>query len=338
MNVVTRNKLICLIALLSLMSACSTTQEAPVIDRKPTKPKTETQSSDHQEKLGKNTHIVKSDDTLYSIGLEYGMDYKEIAEANDIPAPYHIHLGQILKIPTPPSTDKTQVKPNENEATTVPLNETGPIIAEPTQPDLTNNSQNNTGGFSSAVVINAPKLYREPYSEEVFNRTVMVPTFEKSMNAAKDVKPMTTPEAAKPEIPSIAPPVKEPSPTAMIENITWAWPHAGKLIGTFNEASNKGIDIAGKVGEPVKAAANGRVIYSGADLRGYGKMVIIKHNTWFLSVYAHNSYIAVKEGQDVKLGQKIAELGSTETNSPKLHFEIRRQGKSIDPMTYLPAK
>jgi lipoprotein NlpD len=338
MIVVTRLKLICSIVILSFLSACSTTQQAPVIDRKPTQPQIETKQTTNQEKLGKNTHIVKPDDTLYSIGLEYGIDYKEIAIINGIPAPYQISIGQILNIPTSLSTDNTQAKQSENEATTVPFNEAGPIVAQPTQPDLTSNSQNNTGDLSSAVAINAPKLYREPYSEEVFNRTVMVPTFEKSINAPKDIKPNTAPEITTPEKPTIAPPVKTPSPTAMIENITWAWPHTGKLIGSFNEATNKGIDIAGKVGEPVKAAANGRVIYSGADLRGYGKMVIIKHNTWFLSVYAHNSYIAVKEGQEVKLGQKIAELGSTETSSPKLHFEIRRQGKSIDPMTYLPTR
>ena len=108
-------------------------------------------------------------------------------------------------------------------------------------------------------------------------------------------------------------------------------------MANFNESSNKGVDIAGTLGQPVNAAAPGRVIYSGSDLRGYGKLVIIKHNPNYLSVYAHNNQILVKEGQQITLGQKIAEMGSTDSNIVKLHFEIRRQGKSVDPLKYLTA-
>ena len=107
------------------------------------------------------------------------------------------------------------------------------------------------------------------------------------------------------------------------------------MIANFNEGSNKGIDIAGSNGQAVNAAATGKVIYSGSDLRGYGKLVIIKHNATYLSVYAHNSQILVKEGQQVTRDQKIAEMGNTDSNSVKLHFEIRRQGKSVDPSKYL---
>ena len=109
------------------------------------------------------------------------------------------------------------------------------------------------------------------------------------------------------------------------------------FIANFNEASNKGIDIAGIAGQAVNAAAPGKVIYSGSDLRGYGKLVIIKHNATYLSVYAHNSLILVKEGQPIARGQKIAEMGNSDSNSVKLHFEIRRQGKSVDPSKYLTA-
>ena len=119
------------------------------------------------------------------------------------------------------------------------------------------------------------------------------------------------------------------------EAITWAWPTLGKVMTGFNETSNKGIDIAGTTGQAINAASAGKVIYSGSDLRGYGKLVIVKHNKTYLSVYAHNSKIAVKEGQVVSAGQKIAEMGNTDSNTVKLHFEIRRLGKSVDPAKYL---
>ena len=106
-------------------------------------------------------------------------------------------------------------------------------------------------------------------------------------------------------------------------------------MANFNESSNKGLDIGGNTGQAINAASSGKVIYSGSDLRGYGKLVIIKHNKTYLSVYAHNSKIIVKEGQIVAAGQKIAEMGNTDSNTVKLHFEIRRLGKSVDPAGYL---
>ena len=120
-----------------------------------------------------------------------------------------------------------------------------------------------------------------------------------------------------------------------VDDVDWAWPTKGKVTANFNEGGGKGIDIAGTSGQAIIAASAGKVIYSGSDLRGYGKLVIIKHNASYLSVYAHNSQISVKEGQQVSRGQKIAEMGNTDSNTVKLHFEIRRQGKSVDPSKYL---
>ena len=120
------------------------------------------------------------------------------------------------------------------------------------------------------------------------------------------------------------------------EKIEWAWPAKGKLLSSYTDAS-KGIDIAGSMNAPVLAAADGKVMYSGTGIRGYGKLVILKHSNVFLSAYAHNENIIVKEGQDVKRGQKIAEMGSTDSNQVKLHFEIRKQGKPVDPAKFLPA-
>ena len=122
------------------------------------------------------------------------------------------------------------------------------------------------------------------------------------------------------------------------EDVGWIWPAQGTLLMGFDEAKNKGVDIAGKAGDAVLASADGRVVYAGAGLRGYGNLVILKHNNTFLTAYAHNQTLLVKEDQTVKKGQKIAEMGNTDADRVKLHFEIRRQGKPVDPAKYLPAK
>lgn len=120
----------------------------------------------------------------------------------------------------------------------------------------------------------------------------------------------------------------------------WAWPSSGAIIGRFssNGSLNKGIDIAGELGQPVLAASGGSVVYAGSGLRGYGELVIIKHSDTYVSAYGHNRRLLVREGQQVKVGQQIAEMGSTGTDRVKLHFEIRRQGKPVDPMQYLPRR
>ena len=120
--------------------------------------------------------------------------------------------------------------------------------------------------------------------------------------------------------------------------MAFIWPASGSLVAGFDEARNKGYDIAGKAGDPVLAAADGRVVYAGAGLRGYGNLVILKHNNTYLTAYAHNQTLLVKEDQSVRRGQKIAEMGSSDTDRVKLHFEIRRQGKPVDPSRYLPAR
>jgi len=122
---------------------------------------------------------------------------------------------------------------------------------------------------------------------------------------------------------------------AMADGVKFAWPAKGKVIAGFNESSNKGINIAGKMGEPVDAAAEGKVVYAGSGLRGYGNLVIIKHDGNYLTAYAHNSKILVKEGETVKRGQRIADMGDSDADTAMLHFEVRRQGKPVDPMKFL---
>jgi lipoprotein NlpD len=122
------------------------------------------------------------------------------------------------------------------------------------------------------------------------------------------------------------------------EELGWIWPGKGAVVAEFDESKNKGVDIAGSAGDSVLAAADGKVVYAGAGLRGYGNLIILKHNNTYLSAYAHNQSLLVKEDQSVKKGQKIAEMGSSDTDRVKLHFEVRRQGKPVDPLKYLPAK
>jgi lipoprotein NlpD len=122
------------------------------------------------------------------------------------------------------------------------------------------------------------------------------------------------------------------------EDVGWIWPAQGTLLAGFDEAKNKGLDIGGKAGDAVVASADGRVVYAGAGLRGYGNLIILKHNNTFLTAYAHNQTLMVKEDQTVKKGQKIAEMGNSDADRVKLHFEVRRQGKPVDPARYLPAR
>jgi lipoprotein NlpD len=122
------------------------------------------------------------------------------------------------------------------------------------------------------------------------------------------------------------------------EDINWLWPAKGAIVGTFDETRTKGLAIAGKAGDPVSAAADGKVVYAGSGLRGYGNLVIIKHNNTYLTAYAHNQALLVKEEQAVKRGQKIAEMGATDAERVQLHFEIRKQGKPIDPAKLLPPR
>ena len=152
----------------------------------------------------------------------------------------------------------------------------------------------------------------------------------------------STPKPAASAAVAVPAPIPAPTPAAAAasseDDVPFIWPASGTLLAGFDEARNKGYDISGKAGDPVLAAADGRVVYAGAGLRGYGNLVILKHNNTFLTAYAHNQALLVKEDQTVRRGQKIAEMGSTDADRVKLHFEIRRQGKPVDPVRYLPAR
>ncbi len=147
--------------------------------------------------------------------------------------------------------------------------------------------------------------------------------------------PMAAPAVAAAPVASPAP---APAADAGADNVGFMWPASGAVIAGFDDSRNKGLDIGGKAGDPVMAAADGRVIYAGAGLRGYGNLILVKHNNTFLTAYAHNQTLLVKDDQVVRKGQKIAEMGSSDADRVKLHFEVRRQGKPVDPSRYLPSR
>ena len=168
----------------------------------------------------------------------------------------------------------------------------------------------------------------------------VIPPGETAGVVARPVVPQPAIVPAMPGVPGVKPPA--PAAPAVAsggdEDLGWIWPARGPLIAGFDEAKNKGFDIGGKAGDSVIAAADGRVVYVGAGLRGYGNLIILKHNNTYLTAYAHNQTLLVKEDQSVQKGQKIAEMGSSDADRVKLHFEIRRQGKPVDPSRYLPSR
>jgi lipoprotein NlpD len=160
-----------------------------------------------------------------------------------------------------------------------------------------------------------------------------------AQQAPADRAPVPSAAASAPAASASSPASATSAPSASADdNIAWIWPSNGPVLAGFDEIKNKGLDIGGAAGDPVLAAADGRVVYVGAGLRGYGNLIILKHNNTYLTAYAHNQTLLIKEDQSVRKGQKIAEMGSSDADRVKLHFEVRRQGKPVDPAKYLPPK
>jgi len=311
-----------------LAGCASSGNQAPVIERAPNSAKSspgKVVKAVADKDWRPDTYTVKKGDTLYSIGLEFGYDYKEIAEWNNIQSPYVIHIGRQLKLKEPKS--QAQVTKPQDEPVATPL-KTEPAVVAKT--------------LDEPPTFSEPKASKEPYSDQAMKAPVAAPKpatkpNDKPADVAKAEPQKAEPNKTDAKKPDSSP--EKPASTATDdEAIAWAWPANGKVLTGFNESAGaKGVDIGGSQGQPVLAAAPGKVVYSGAGLRGYGKLVIIKHNKTYLSAYAHNHQILVKEGQEVAKGQKIAEMGSSDTDRVKLHFEIRKLGKPVDPAKYLPA-
>jgi lipoprotein NlpD len=279
------------------------------------------------------TYTVKRGDTLYQIALDHGLDYKDLAAWNNLENPNKILIGQVLRVAAP-----GEVSAAGSGVTTAPL-KVAPAVTE-ARPGVASASGASAGAATAASSAarnadnykSSPKAFKEPYSEQALRDVA------RASQAVPETVAMAAPSSvARPE------PPRTPAPASSADiddedRIDWVWPAKGKVVVGFSETANlKGIDIAGASGEPVIASAGGKVVYVGNGLRGYGKLVIVKHNKTWLSAYAHNREILVKEGQQVTKGQKIAEMGNTDADTVKLHFEIRRLGKPVDPARYLPA-
>lgn len=263
-----------------------------------------------------NTYKVNKGDTMFLIAYLAGMDVKDLASMNNMKEPYSLSVGQTLKISN--CSTKTIT-------TTVPVKTTAP--AAPAEPEVTYTpGANGTQIGSDGSVIG-------PIKAGVATGGASTPAFSNNTPST----PVTTTTQVETTNNT---PVNANVVAPVASNVAWQWPTQGNVIQGFSnsDGGNKGIDISGSRGQAVKAAASGRVVYAGNALRGYGNLIIIKHNDDFLSAYAHNDKILVSDQQEVKAGQEIAKMGSTGTNAVKLHFEIRYKGKSVDPVRYLPRR
>ncbi|MBU1424703.1 MAG: peptidoglycan DD-metalloendopeptidase family protein [Gammaproteobacteria bacterium] len=244
------------------------------------------------------TYTVQKGDTLYSIAFLNGVDYRDVADWNNLENPAEIKIGQQLRlnIPvagTPPSADVPR-----------PV-----MLSQVPEPGVTK-SYPKVGklAYTDHALAQAERLQNDPAGTTARPAAIAPVKSSASSRAVDDERPLE-----------------------------WGMPTNGKLVAGFSESDNrKGVDIAGQRGQAVVASASGKVVYSGSGLRGYGKLIIIKHNKTYLSAYAHNDRILVKEGQSVSKGQKIAEMGNTDASQVGLHFEIRKLGKPVDPAQYLP--
>lgn len=324
----------CAAALALLLVGCASKLPAPVVERNVqpvlspstvatpvVAPSLETSSKDF--------YTVKKGDTLYGIALDHGLDYKDLVNWNAIENPNRILVGQQLRVTSPQST-------GAEPATVKPVTLTPPVEKRALENGANAANGANASSATSAANTNTmkyePRAGKEPYSDQALAQA--------QQQALVQQKPVEqqAPLAAAPENKAAVKNDLKPEAAVGGEEFAWIWPANGKLVGTFSEGASKGIDIAGKAGDPILAAGDGKVVYSGTGLRGYGKLIIIKHNNTYLSAYAHNQNILLKEGQSVSKGQKIAEMGNTDADQVKLHFEVRRQGKPVDPLKYLPQR
>ncbi|HXZ52997.1 MAG TPA: peptidoglycan DD-metalloendopeptidase family protein [Burkholderiales bacterium] len=283
-------------------------------------------------------YVVKPGDTLYSIALENGVDYRDLTRWNNLDDPTKISVGQTLRLTSPQEAAAAPPPGVEVGA----ARGIGPVESHPL--DATSSAQQGAG---DGGVKTSPKALRLPYSSgnlAMLSKEAQPPGAQPSAPVGGSPAPAPAPKAetkseTKPEVAPVAKAEAKPAwqpadPDA--KSIGFIWPAHGQLLAGFSEQSNRGVDIGGRLGDPVYAAAPGRVMYTGTGIRGYGKLIVIKHENGFNSVYAHNKTILVKEGQTVTRGERIAELGETDASKPALHFEIRKSGKPVDPLKYLP--
>lgn len=240
-------------------------------------------------------------DTLYSIAWESGRDYHDLAAWNGLTSPYRIEVGQQLRLYPPPKV-----------AVSTPAPTPSVVEKKTDQPPVVSRATSSKPTKKTATTRIATKPLKLP-------KPVSGATAKSSKTVRKGQSTSHWSGAA--------------------AKAGWVWPVIGKVLKNFDEnGAGKGLDIGGSKGQPIHAAAAGRVVYQGSGLRGYGQLIILKHNDEYLSAYAHNDRIYVKEGDTVTRGQKIAAMGDSGSDHVMLHFEIRRNGKPVDPLKYLPKR
>jgi lipoprotein NlpD len=311
------SQLLLLTLTLGLLSACSNTlRQVPVVERSAGADTRTTPAVAEEPKDERFYYTVKRGDTLMGIALDYGQNYRELATWNNLANPNDIKVDQVLRVAPP-----DQVAGVQTMAVQMPPSEPVKVVPPPV-PKKT-----------------APKADKRPYSDAALAEAHK----GENNNGKPDVKPADKHDAPDPApVRSIvALPASGIAAGSVVTatddgKLSWMWPSNGRIVATFDEGKNKGIDIAGRAGQHVMAAGSGKVMYAGSGIRGYGNLVIVKHSNSLLSAYAHNRNIVVKEGDTVDKGQVIAEMGDSDADSVKLHFEIRQQGKPVDPSRFLP--
>lgn len=296
-----------LVVLPILLTGCASRTPAPVDDRRPS---AGAQAKPPAAQAARaEPYVVKRGDTLYSIALEHGADFRELARWNKLEDPTKIRIGQALRVSAPEERTAAQVGV---------ARVTRDIESRPLEPGTVagRGPSAAAGGMKTF-----PKALRMPYSEQ---NLASLSRAEVKAEVKADIKP----EPAKP--------VAVAAPERPADAIDFIWPAKGRVLAGFAEPRSKGVDIEGRLGDPVVAAAPGRVIYVGSGIPGLGKFIVVRHENGFNTVYAHNRENLVKMDQTLARGQKIAEVGSTDTDAPKLHFQIRKLGTPLDPLKYLP--
>lgn len=302
-----------LVCLGGLVTGCADTPPAPIETRSAVvTPKQSDQPrpvlttpSDHRPDLVPGQpYTVEQGDTLYSIAFRLGADYRALAQVNGIAAPYTIYPGQRLETVT--GTGPTRAPKSRAESQG----------AKPTAPAV-----------SGAAVTPTRKPDPAPAPKAV------------SASKAKASTPTAKVAPAQPKAAASASAKASPASSKALGPVSrWLWPGKGAVQRAFSDVLHKGIDIAGQRGDPVYATASGVVVYAGTGVKGYGALLIVKHNDQFLSAYGHNDAMLVAEGTSISAGQQIARMGSSGTDTVKLHFEIRRQGQPVDPLRLLPKR
>lgn len=321
------------------LAGCAASRPAPVIER----------GNNHIDPRAE-TYTVKRYDTLYSIALEHGMDWQELAALNGITNPGALAAGQVLRVKpqggqqqatTYATTDGTvQVSPVVVPSAGI---EVRPLDGTAVSAAPTTSAGTTAPGAAVEGMKTGPKALKLPYSEQnlaVAQRSAETQSAVTTPSPAPATPTPTaaaTPPAAE-AAPSATPATPATTAVASVGGINWSWPTSGTVTAKYSDGGSKGVQIGGRLGEPILASANGKVTYVGDGVRGYGNLVIVKHNDEYLSVYAHNRRILVQSGQSVSKGQKIAEMGNGDGNKPLLHFEIRRFGKPVDPLQFLPSR